>query len=134
MTTTEPFLSIHETGEHLCTVKGFFFIDENSDEMLVALKFRFDNESVVLVAQEDDSFEVLGDDWRCTEKNILLRDLSEEDPWKFAISKPLLWSWRMINQQGYFDGIQLQFGVDVTDSLVKVQLIVIASEIKVFKI
>ena len=99
--------------------------------MLLAVRFQFTNEIVVLAAQDDDSLGVFGSSWDCDGIDIVSRNLGKFSPWNLAIAKPLLWSWRMINQQGYFDGVQLQFGSNVTDLGVQVQLIVVSSEVKI---
>jgi hypothetical protein len=131
MVANEPFSRVHETGEHLVGVKGYFFVDATSDDMLVAIRFHFDSDIVVIAVREDDSLAIFGTAWNCTEEGVVSRELSGIAPWNAAVTKPLLWSWRMINQQGYFDGVQLQFGENVDDSIVQVQLIAIASEIKI---
>ena len=132
MSRNEPFSAVHETGECLVGVNGYFFVDGVSNNMLVAIRFHFENEIVVVAAREDDSLDIFGMERNYDEENQLFRDLSGTAPWDLAISKPLLWSWRMINQQGYLDGLQMQFGRNVHASIVQVQLIAIASEIKIY--
>ena len=43
-------------------------------------------------------------------------------PIQSAIGRPLIWAWEMTNQQGYLDGIQLEFAEDVSAESVVVQL------------
>jgi hypothetical protein len=112
----------------------YFADDTAGREMLVALRFQFENEIVVLAANEDDSIGVFDSSWNLEVDGNISRNLDETPPWKLAISKPLLWSWRMVNQYDYFDGMQLHFAQDVDDTGVLVQLIVVASEIKVIEI
>ena len=130
-TNEEPFWDVHESGECLVGVQGSFFVDETSDNMLVAVRFQFENEIVVLAAQEDDTLGVFGASWECDEKDIVSRDLNKISPWNLAITRPLLWSWRMTNQFGSFDGIQLEFGLNFDDSIFQLQLIVIASQFNI---
>ncbi len=130
-TNAEPFSTVHETGEPLINVQGFFFVDEPSDDMLVAVQFEFENHVVVLAAQDDDTLQVIESSRHIDEVRVDSRNLSKLSPWNRALGKPLLWSWRMTNQQGYSDGVQLQFATNVTGEKAEVQLIVVASEIKV---
>ena len=40
---------------------------------------------------------------------IELPSVAGREPWKKAIARPILWAWRLVNHQGYADGIQLAF-------------------------
>ncbi|REJ65138.1 MAG: hypothetical protein DWQ31_19195 [Planctomycetota bacterium] len=130
-TKTEPFSAVHESGDCLESVHGYFFVDQVCDDLLVAVRLKFDDEIVVLTAEEDDTIGVFGPSWRRDSEDVELRGLSGTPPWTSAIGKPLLWSWTMTNQLGYFDGVQIQFGTNVENAGVQVQLLVVASEIKV---
>jgi hypothetical protein len=37
-------------------------------------------------------------------------DVSQEMPWRYAVGRALVWLWSLKNQQGYEDGLQLEFG------------------------
>jgi hypothetical protein len=127
----EPFSVVHESGERLTEVSGYFFVDETNRKMLVAVRLRFEREVVVLTANDDDSIGVFDASWKCSEEGVDLHDLSDLRPWNCVVDKPLLWSWTLTNQQGYFDGVQLQFGTSTCDAHAPLQLMVVAGEFKI---
>lgn len=97
---------------------------------LIALRLEFGNQVLLLTALEDDSLKV-----RANEDFLALADhavtqLTQTSPWKSAVSRPLMWAWVMVNQQGYLDGIQLDFARSSEDEAARIQVLVIGSSLK----
>ncbi len=55
---------------------------------------------------------------------INMLDISETSPWSKCIGFPLMWSWTLTNQQGYEDGLQFEFAVNVESESTLVQILV----------
>jgi hypothetical protein len=121
---------IHEKRFCLSHVSAYD-IDFGSSEphQLAAIRLNFGEVVVVIVAQEDDTLAIFGAEWKPDDSRIIANSLDAVFPWNSAIGKPLMWSWQMINQQGYADGIQFEFAKDVDDSAVEIQVVAVASEL-----
>jgi len=127
--TTMTFASLCSSNELLMNVEGQFFVyDEMS--MMVAVKLTFEIAVVLLSAMNDDTMNVeFGGVFTNLDQHEV-RPLTSLSPWKNAMSRPLAWAWRMTNQQGYFDGLQLDFAESTEVEASRIQLLVVASEIK----
>ena len=130
-------LDINESYERLKFIRGYIeiFDEEIYESALVAVEFTFEKRTVLVVAQEDDSLKILTNkEWQSKDQYQVI-SLMNKEPWMGAKNKPLLWSWIFFNQQGYFDGLQLEFAEDVSDtSSVVIQLVAMASEISLRKV
>jgi hypothetical protein len=98
----------------------------------VIIKLVFQHETFFILANGDDSLELTRKfpNLPSLEELTMTRG-SEMVPWRFAIGRHLRWGWMMINQQGYFDGIQLEFGNGDKEESISIQLIAIASSLKI---
>ncbi|WP_431685526.1 DUF6334 family protein [Hahella sp. NBU794] len=132
MSVNQKILSYYANSEQkLVDVIGYF---ENSEEsstecVLCAMGFIFEESKFYIVVQEDDSFVLYANDW-CSDPKWKSISFMKRRPWSLAIGNPLLWSWVLHNQQGYFDGIQLEFAKSTESRSVIVQLVALGSEIK----
>ena len=126
----EALQVLHEEPQLLRNVAGVVSqTDEPSDQaMLLAIVLAFETCRVAVVAQADDSIDIRSAEGLVEACDI---DLSAVSPWNQAIGKPLMWSWTMTNQQGYFDGLQLEFAEHSGAEAVVVQAICIGSELKI---
>jgi uncharacterized protein DUF6334 len=59
-----------------------------------------------------------------------LVDLSDSSPWNTCLGAGARWLWQLTNQQGYSDGVRLEFGNSDEKSRATVELLVMASAIK----
>jgi len=126
-----PFQILCARRKRLVDVSGQFFPSEER-RMLTAIKLDFDGTSVLLTAQSaDDSIDVTFNESILDEPGYKIENLNDVEPWKNALHRPMLWAWRMINQQGYFDGLQFDFAENVEDKVTRIQLLVVASEFKI---
>jgi hypothetical protein len=95
-----------------------------------ALAMRFGDASCVVIAEPDDSLRLADASWT-PDADLSPIIVSDQEPWRGALGKPLMWSWSMTNQQGYRDALQLELAQDVDDPPVLIQLVALGSEIKV---
>ena len=120
-----------DSKQKLVDVIGYFedFKEGNTKCSLCAIGFIFEKDSFYVVAREDDSFALQYGDWRHSPELIPI-SLVDKQPWSLAIGCPLLWSWMLYNQQGYFDGIQIEFAKNAESKSVVIQLVALGSEVK----
>ena len=123
--------SCTSSQESITDILGYFeyFDGEDSGVTLCAVKFSFGNLALFVVAQEDDSFRLYQDGW-CPDPKWTSCSLMESAPWSLVKGKSLLWSWVLFNQQGYLDGLQLEFANNSEDQSIVLQLVAIGCEVK----
>lgn len=82
--------------------------------------------AVAFVADNSDDSLVLceASEWQ-PDPDLVHVSMTDEEPWCAAVGKPIIWSWSMVNQQGYRDGYQLEFAENVSDTEIVVQLLVL---------
>ena len=93
---------------------------------------------------DDDTMEVVsGKIETNAEQNLI--SASQDKPWSTAIGKSIMWSWALINQQGYPDAIQFEFSKnlsdtsitnqkDISDRSIIIQLLTAASSIYIYEL
>ncbi len=131
----DPLRLVHDEGLRLRHVTACVAAAPPIARHPTTLTLDFDGVQVAFVACEDDSIAVCAaadapaeDE---DEYDVETVDLTDEEPWRAAVGKPLMWTWSMTNQQGYRDAFQLEFAVDTSDTAVVIQLIVLASWIHI---
>lgn len=77
--------------------------DDRYDEYV----FEFDCGSLTVTAEPSDDSIRLGGEGATL---LHLTDLSNEEPWARLIGCGVLWIWRLTNQNGFVDGLQLELG------------------------
>lgn len=124
-------LEFINSEQELIDVVGYFecFNDGGLAHVLCAIGFIFEKATLYVVAQEDDSFVLHSSNW-CGDPKWFPVSFVKKPPWSSAIGNPLLWSWVLYNQQGYCDGIQLEFGKNTGSQSTVVQLVALGSEIE----
>jgi hypothetical protein len=89
-----------------CDALHLFPPDTERDYRYEEYVFGFEHGSFTVTAEASDDSIRLG----ATGATLpYVTDLSGEDPWSRLIGCGILWIWRMTNQNGYFDGLQLEF-------------------------
>lgn len=129
---TDILFNICNTEEQLQDVLGYFesFGEDKTTTILLAIGLIFSDSSIFIVAQEDDSLNIYNNiAWKQGNKYKEV-SLIETMQWFSAKGKPLLWTWMLYNQQGYFDGLQMEFAKDSQDISSVIQLVAQGSEIK----
>jgi uncharacterized protein DUF6334 len=62
----------------------------------------------------------------------LLVDVSKSEPWSQCLGSRMPWLWRLTNQQGYDDGVRIEFTKPGENFTFVVEFIVMASAIQIF--
>ncbi len=128
----ESFAELFCSRQQLVSVEGQFIVydDPPGPPLLVAIKLYFENISILAIVQNDDSIELRVNGCFVDAPDHEVRVLNELAPWNAAISRPLLWAWMMINQQGYFDGLQFDFAENVSAPVSRIQLLALGCGFK----
>ena len=125
-------VDLTQSGKTLTDVVGYFefFDDDKSASLLCAISLSFNGLMFSVLAQEDDSFDLYRENWH-PDSGWNSQSLIDRAPWSLAKGKPLIWSWVLVNQQGYLDGLQLEFAKNSADNSIVVQLVAMGSEVMV---
>lgn len=117
-------------GGRLTGVSYSVFADEHP--FVTACALHFDRLTAVFRAVPDDDTLAASVGELVADPNEITVDTSGLHPWSQCIGLGVCWGWRLTNQQGYVDGVRLEFGQpDEVDKAV-VELVVVASGIGVF--
>jgi Family of unknown function (DUF6334) len=124
-----PIAAIIEQGALLRFVHCIF--DEDLPNGPVAITFGFETASFCVLANaSDDTISVLPTIPVELQSHLCLEIDDKTAPWNGVIGSTLIWSWLLTNQQGYCDGLQLEFRRDGHGSLHCFQMIAIASTLE----
>jgi hypothetical protein len=120
---------IYDGAGPLLGVTYTLFGGEPGFAMSVALRF----ESLTALFQampDDDTLAVnIGTP---TAADEVAADVSTESPWAGCLGYGVSWAWALTNQQGYADGVRFEFGRPNEAASVIVELVVVASAIRLF--
>jgi hypothetical protein len=101
---------------------------------IVAVRLQFESICVCISVNAMDDTIVLSDDWPKNDDddeeacaNIEVRKIS----WSVLAAATLTWAWRMENNLGYVDGVQLEFRQEGQPSAICIQFIAAASALRV---
>jgi hypothetical protein len=115
----------------LLGVDACYFDDDAS--FVTAFRFRYDLAQVAFYAVEDDDTvaAATGDGLACADGRWI--DVSEHAVWAKCRGKHAVWAWALTNQQGYADGIRIEFA-PFTGEPVTVEAIVAASAFRLYSV
>ena len=128
----EALAKISEEGGSLVGVDSASF--EGDPSFITALVLRFESVTAVFRAVPDDDTLSVTLSPFVVETDETLADAGSSPPWSTCLGLGVCWAWRLTNQQGYSDGVRLEFSVPGEESLATVELVVSASAIYVFVI
>jgi hypothetical protein len=101
---------------------------------ITAVELRFENLCAVFRAEPDyDTLAVTIDRLKPDADETLI-DASNAEPWTTCVGFGICWAWQLTNQQGYSDGVRLEFAKPGESSRAVVELIVAASAIEIFRV
>ena|SRR5690606_12146993 len=92
-----------------------------------ALELQFDSGVLSILAVEEDDTVALSQSELDGSLGVHTNPI-----WSRCIDKPLQWAWLMTNQQGYTDGVRLEFNDLESPEPVVVDLVVAASSINIY--
>jgi hypothetical protein len=122
-------IQISEDGDHLSRIE--LVSDKDFNNQTKAIIFFFEKQNLTIMASEEDTIEIECKmrDW---DDSSVLNDVSCTHPWLRSIGKKLRWAWCLVNQQGYFDALQLEFANNVSEEPIIVQLVAVASCLRAY--
>jgi hypothetical protein len=101
---------------------------------ITAIALQFEHLSVVFRAVSDDDTLAASVGALAAEPEEEIADLSTQRPWSACRGLGVCWGWQLTNQQGYTDGVRLEFSAPGEASHTIVELVVIASGFQVFEV
>ncbi|NEO87418.1 MAG: hypothetical protein F6J87_24635 [Spirulina sp. SIO3F2] len=102
----------------------------NSDpEFITALSFDLSSTSMTLQVESCYDEVIVNGHPLVLEKDETVIDVSHKSPWKNALGQRMRWVWLLTNQQGYEDGIRIEFTNPDEKTQITTCLIVCASRI-----
>ncbi len=105
---------------------------ENDPRFIKKIALRFGSVSAVFHAIEADDTLLVSLGPLIPGEDETLLDATDAAPWSACVGLGIRWAWSLTNQQGYSDGARLEFGDPVKSSSSVVEMIVIASALKIF--
>jgi hypothetical protein len=100
----------------------------------VSINLRFEALTVYFIAEPDfDTIDVSFDEPKFEPEHLFkVVTVSKEFPWQSACGRRICWAWGMVNQQGYADGVRLEFSDPDDKNSVFIELVVAGSSIELF--
>jgi hypothetical protein len=99
---------------------------EGNQQFITAVELRFESLTAVLRAVQDDDTLAVSLGMLAPEPGETLIDAADSGPWPTCMGLGIRWAWCLTNQQGYSDGVRLEFGVPGVASSAVVELVVAA--------
>ena len=126
----ETLANLYDASGHLVNVTCTLF--EGNTNFVTAIGLRFESISAVFRANADDDTLVTSIGSLTPGSDETLVDITDSSPWRTCIGAGACWLWQLTNQQGYADGVRLEFGNPEEPSRAVVELVVAASAIRTF--
>jgi uncharacterized protein DUF6334 len=123
---------IYDSGGLLVRVRYALF--EGDPRFIKAVELQFESRSVVFRAVADDDTLAVSLGELKSEPYETLVEVSESEEWLNCVDCGICWAWQLTNQQGYSDGVRLEFSEPGEGSRAVIELIVVASAIKLFAV
>lgn len=120
-----------DDGGKLVRVCGLFSCDaaQRTIPLLEGVVLYFERGMLAIEATAGD--EIVVAERFDSDGGYLVEDIGQEAPWRVALGLPVLWIWCLTNQQEYDDAIQVEFREKVDGRSVTVQLLAVASHLRV---
>ena len=106
---------------------------EESDHFVTAIALHFECFSAVFRAIEADDTIAVTVGPLALESDEIVKSATDLDSWPTGIGLSVQWAWVLTNQQGYSDGVRLEFH-SMNEPTFIVELIVTASAIRLFSV
>ena len=125
----DSLAKIYDDGGLLLSVQCTLF--EGDPNFVTAILLRFESLSAVFRAvPDDDTLDVTFGSLNSDPEETLI-EIATTHPWSACIGSGVRWLWRLTNQQGYSDGVRLEFGnPNEGASRAVVEFVVVASAIQ----
>ena len=126
----DTLAKIYDDGGTLIGVTYASF--DRDPRFITAIGLRFESLSAVFRAEPDLDTLAASLGPLTPGPDEVLVEVGGREPWLACIGFGVVWAWRLTNQQGYTDGVRLEFGAPGEASRAVVELIVAASAIELF--
>lgn len=126
----DTLAKIYDDGGRLVGVSYTLF--EGDPLFITTVELRFESLTAVLRAVPDDDTLAVSLGMLAPRPGEALIDASDYGPWPACIGLSICWAWCLTNQQGYSDGVRLEFSERGGVSIAVVELVVAASAIHLF--
>ena len=123
---------IYDEESRLVGVSYALFDGER--HFITAVEMRFESFSATFRAIPDDDTLTVSLGAIDLDSDELLIDVSKSELWSQCLRSRIPWLWRLTNQQGYDDGVRIEFTKPEEKFIFIVEFIVMASSIKIFSV
>ena len=107
-------------------------LDPGDQPMVVGLILSFDGVSVRISASDDDELTLAEGNQDFSGGHGA--EIADSPTWKGALGRPILWVWRLVNQQGYQDCLQFEFAEHGGADSCTLQLVAAAGQLHVRRV
>jgi hypothetical protein len=121
---------INQEAGKLIDVEYVLFGGDPNFRITVILKF--EALTAYFIAESDYDTIKVAFDCPTHEPEHQIVTKSKEFPWQTACGRSVCWAWSMANQQGYADGVRLEFSNPDKKDSVFIEMVVAASSIELF--
>jgi hypothetical protein len=130
---SEVIWEITEDSGRLINVE--YTADKETKKIINSVIFSFEKIVFTAYAVDEDDSVLITTERMKIDINDCKFSANTLYPWSKAVGLSIRWLWTLINQQGYPDGVQIEFAKDIYDTApVGIQLIVSNSEIHLYEI
>lgn len=112
----------------LIAVEHAYYSDDDA-RFVSAIRLQFESLAAVLRALPDDDTITAFEGDLLTEPGEKIIETTNSSVWAEHVGKTIVWAWSLTNQQGYEDGVRLEFQPGNNG----VEMLVVASTIKLFE-
>lgn len=124
----ETLAKIYDDGGRLVNVTCTLL--EGDANFVTAFGLRFESISAVFRAEPDFDTLIASVGTLTPQPDETLVDISNTSPWDVCLGAGTCWLWQLTNQQGYSDGVRIEFSNPGERSRAIVELLVVGSAIK----
>jgi hypothetical protein len=120
--------------EHGAFLGAEYTLFDGDQRFVTAVGLRFATICAVFRAMPDDDSLAVTVGRLEPEPHETLIDATHFAPWAACVDYGICWAWRLTNQQGYSDGVRLEFSKPGEKSRAVIELVVAASAIEIFRV
>lgn len=121
---------IYDRFDRLKNVSYALF--DGDPRFITAIELEFTSFSATFraVADDDTLSVMIGNLEPDADESLIV--VGNSEPWSFCRNSYLLWGWRLTNQQGYDDGVRIEFSNPEEKFSLVIEFIVVASAIQIY--
>lgn len=105
---------------------------QRDPNFVTAVRFRFEGDAVTFLAVADDDTVTAECGPVSIDDEGVWVDVSEQPVWSECVGGHAPWAWYMKNQQGYIDGVRIEFEMADRNESRIVEFVIVASAFRFF--